>query len=139
MHAGAPNFIMAECSSYMKADGSIAPLDDAAKKAFMDKVDELSEQALRVLAIACVHVGKDLPFDSEDETDAKFGKLLKATCARTGKVRPIPYTLHPNPEPCAHWHGAARICSPVLCDFACGEASDVHACMHPSIHASIHN
>ena len=64
MHAGAPNFIMAECSSYMKADGSIAPLDDAAKKAFMDKVDELSEQALRVLAIACVHVGKDLPFDS---------------------------------------------------------------------------
>merc|ERR1719310_1986606 len=83
---GAPNFIMAECSSYMKADGSIAPLDDAAKKAFMDKVDELSEQALRVLAIACVHVGKDLPFDSEDETDAKFGKLLKATCARTGKA-----------------------------------------------------
>ena len=97
MHAGAPNFIMAECSSYMKADGSIAPLDDAAKQAFMDKVDELSEQALRVLAIACVHVGKDLPFDSEDETDAKFGKLLKATCARTGKVLPGPYTLHPKP------------------------------------------
>ena len=97
MRAGAPNFIMAECSSYMKADGSIAPLDDAAKQAFMDKVDELSEQALRVLAIACVHVGKDLPFDSEDETDAKFGKLLKATCARTGKVLPGPYTLHPKP------------------------------------------
>ena len=97
MHAGAPNFIMAECSSYMKADGSIAPLDDAAKQAFMDKVDELSEQALRVLAIACVHVGKDLPFDSEDETDVKFGKLLKATCARTGKVLPGPYTLHPKP------------------------------------------
>ena len=98
MHAGAPNFIMAECSSYMKADGSIAPLDDAAKQAFMDKVDELSEQALRVLAIACVHVGKDLPFDAEDETDAKFGKLLKATCARTGKVLPKPYTLYPTPQ-----------------------------------------
>ena len=98
VHSGAPNFIMAECSSYMKADGSIAPLDDAAKKAFMDKVDELSEQALRVLAIACVHVGKDLPFDAEDETDAKFGKLLKATCARTGKVLPKPYTLYPTPQ-----------------------------------------
>ena len=28
---------------------------------FMDKVDELSSQALRVLAIACVHLGLDLP------------------------------------------------------------------------------
>jgi len=83
---GAPNYIMNECTSYMTADGTVMPLDAETKKKFMDKVDELSEQALRVLAIACNHLGKELPFDSEEETDAKFGKVLGATCTLTGRV-----------------------------------------------------
>jgi len=83
---GAPNYIMDECSSYMSADGTVKPLDDETKQKFMDKVDELSSQALRVLAIACNHLGTELPFDSEEETDEKFKKIVKHNCALTGRV-----------------------------------------------------
>jgi hypothetical protein len=43
----------------------------------MDKVDELSEQALRVLAVATVKIGPVLPYGDDEDTDAKFAKLVK--------------------------------------------------------------
>jgi magnesium-transporting ATPase (P-type) len=48
----APNFIMEVCTQYLAADGSVQPLTQALKDTHMAKVDELSEQALRVLAMA---------------------------------------------------------------------------------------
>ena len=42
----------------------------------LDKVDELSEQALRVLAVATRNIGGKLPFDSEADTDVKFAKIV---------------------------------------------------------------
>ena len=54
---------------------SVKPLDAAGKKAVLDKVDELSEQALRVLAVATRNIGGKL-FDSEADTDVKFAKIV---------------------------------------------------------------
>ena len=73
---GAPNYILDKCNSYMTADGSVKPLDAAGKKKVLDKVDELSEQALRVLAIATRPLGKSLPFNPEADTDVKFAKIV---------------------------------------------------------------
>ena len=73
---GAPNYILDKCTSIMDADGTVKPLDAAGKKAVLDKVDELSEQALRVLAVATRNVGAKLPFDSEADTDVKFAKIV---------------------------------------------------------------
>ena len=73
---GAPNYILDKCNSYMAADGSVKPLDAAGKKKVLDKVDELSEQALRVLAIATRPLGKSLPFNLEADTDVKFAKIV---------------------------------------------------------------
>ena len=73
---GAPNYILDKCNSYMSADGSVKPLDAAGKKRVLDKVDELSEQALRVLAIATRPMGKTLPFNMDADTDVKFDKIV---------------------------------------------------------------
>jgi P-type Ca2+ transporter type 2C len=73
---GAPNYIMEKCTKYITADGSVKPLDDAVKKKIMSTVDDLSEQALRVLAVATKNVGGKLPFDTEQDTDVKFAKLV---------------------------------------------------------------
>jgi magnesium-transporting ATPase (P-type) len=73
---GAPNYIMEKCTSYMAADGSLVPFDEAAKAEFTAKVDELSSQALRVLAIATKDLGASLPYGEEEETDTKFGKIV---------------------------------------------------------------
>ena len=74
---GAPKYIMEKCTKYMDKDGQELPLDAAAKQGFMDKVDELSEQALRVLAVATVKIGPALPYGDDEDTDAKFAKLVK--------------------------------------------------------------
>ena len=73
---GAPNYIMEKCTSYMAADGSLVEFDEAAKAEFTAKVDELSSQALRVLAVATKDLGAKLPYGEEEETDAKFGKIV---------------------------------------------------------------
>jgi len=49
---GAPNYVIDKCSTYLDADGVEQTLDEANKKIYMDKVDELSSCAFRVLAIA---------------------------------------------------------------------------------------
>jgi Ca2+-transporting ATPase len=73
---GAPNYILEKCSSYMAADGTIKPLDAAGKAAISAKVDDLSSQALRVLAIATKTFGKTLPFNDDSDTDEKFAKIV---------------------------------------------------------------
>lgn len=87
---GAPNYIMDQCTTYMAADGTVTPLDDAMKKSIMDKVDELSSQALRVLAIATVNMGAELPWGPDDETDAKFAKIVGSLtlCGLTAAIDP---------------------------------------------------
>jgi P-type Ca2+ transporter type 2C len=74
---GAPNYIMDKCTKYIDRDGNEIDLDHAAKTRFMNKVDELSERALRVLAVATVKIGATLPYDENEDTDVKFAKLVK--------------------------------------------------------------
>jgi magnesium-transporting ATPase (P-type) len=53
----------------MAADGTVTPLTADGKEKLMAKVDELSKQALRVLAIATRTMGPNLPFG--DEADGR--------------------------------------------------------------------
>jgi len=87
---GAPNFIMEKCTTYMAADGTIKHLDAATKQAYMDKVDDLSSQALRVLAVATIGLGSRLPFNEEADTDEKFGLVVKGLtlCGMCASIDP---------------------------------------------------
>jgi len=87
---GAPNFIMDKCTKYMQEDGTVVALDDAIKKAYMDKVDDLSNQALRVLAIATKDIGTSLPFEEDDDTDTKFGMIAEGLtlCGMCASIDP---------------------------------------------------
>jgi len=76
---GAPNYILDVATSYLTADGKVEPLTQAMKEKTLAKVDELSEQALRVLAIAYSPLAT-LPYDEADEdlsADDKFMALKK--------------------------------------------------------------
>merc|ERR1712195_298440 len=80
---GAPNFIIdkvhaGRCTHYIAADGSELPITDAIREAYMLKVNELSEQALRVLAIATRKLGpSDATFGAEGlDTDDKFKNIV---------------------------------------------------------------
>merc|ERR1719482_2302418 len=57
---GAPNFIMDACSTWTLPDGTAEPLTDETKAKIMTTIDDLSSQALRVLAVA-VSVHQKLP------------------------------------------------------------------------------
>ena len=54
---------------------------------FMDKVDELSSQALRVLAIACVHLGLFHPPSPSPSASASLSPYLSLCC---GPIRTRP-------------------------------------------------
>merc|ERR1712195_234015 len=81
---GAPNFIIdsealhpGRCTHYIAADGSELELTDEIRAAYMKKVDALSSQALRVLAIA---TRKNVPFAAFGaeglDTDDKFKNIV---------------------------------------------------------------
>jgi len=72
---GAPNYIMDKCTKYIAADGSVQSLTKEIRDMYNTKVDELSDRALRVLAVASKPLGSSLPYYEEDETDAKFAKM----------------------------------------------------------------
>jgi len=74
---GAPNYILENCTQYIDSEGNIKPLDEAGKELVMQSVDDLSSQALRVLAVAIRPLEK-LPFDEScDEVEEKFEALSK--------------------------------------------------------------
>lgn len=73
---GAPNYIIEKCTNYMTADGSVRWLDADTKKRFMNKVDELSSRALRVLAVATRNFNGYLPYYEDSDVDAKFAKMV---------------------------------------------------------------
>jgi magnesium-transporting ATPase (P-type) len=63
---GAPNFILESCATWTKPDGSVAALTAEDKAATFEVIDKLSDQALRVLAIA-VRFIPELPYDPKDD------------------------------------------------------------------------
>ncbi|TMW56157.1 hypothetical protein Poli38472_008805 [Pythium oligandrum] len=72
---GAPNYILKNCTRYCQTDGTFAPLTDEQSAQVMEAVDELSSNALRVLAIAIQPLG-DLPYAPEcEDIDEKFAAL----------------------------------------------------------------
>jgi P-type Ca2+ transporter type 2C len=75
---GAPNYNMDVCTSYLSADGKVEPTTEAIKQSTIAKVDNLYQQALRVLAIA-YRPFNPLPHDENDEDMSPDDKFL-ATC-----------------------------------------------------------
>ena len=73
---GAPNYILDKCTTYLAADGSIQPMEDSDKLAFLDKVDELSSRALRVLAVATRPLGRSLPLDEDTKPEELFSTIV---------------------------------------------------------------
>jgi magnesium-transporting ATPase (P-type) len=75
---GAPNFIMDACATWTQPDGSVQPLTATDKDGIMQTIDDLSSEALRVLAVAVVPL-KELPYtEAQDlDSDAKFQLLKK--------------------------------------------------------------
>ncbi|DBA00055.1 TPA: hypothetical protein N0F65_003721 [Lagenidium giganteum] len=69
---GAPNFILQNCTQMVKRDGTITKLTASDLAMALAAVDELSSQALRVLAVAIKPMPR-MPFaHSEDDIDRKF-------------------------------------------------------------------
>jgi len=85
---GAPNWIIQNCSSILREDGSIAPLSEAEKQQINAQVvDAYSDLALRVLAVAvgCI---QQPPLDIENEdisVEEKF-EALKSGLTLCGMV-----------------------------------------------------
>ncbi|KAJ0389142.1 hypothetical protein ATCC90586_011735 [Pythium insidiosum] len=72
---GAPNYILKNCTRFCQTDGSIVTLTDEQRNEIMEAVDDLSSQALRVLAVA-IQPLSELPFGPDcDDIDEKFTKL----------------------------------------------------------------
>lgn len=72
---GAPNYILDNCTRYCRTDGVMVPLSDTQRKQIMDAVDNLSSQALRVLAVA-IQPLSNLPYAPDcDDADDKFASL----------------------------------------------------------------
>jgi Ca2+-transporting ATPase len=49
---GAPNFVLEFCTHILRQDGKTASLSEDEKKTILSKIDDLSSEALRVLAVA---------------------------------------------------------------------------------------
>jgi Ca2+-transporting ATPase len=62
---GAPNYVLDACTSMLGPDGEIVPLNAAGRKQLLSVVDELSSQALRVLAMAFAPMDAE-PYRKED-------------------------------------------------------------------------
>jgi potassium/sodium efflux P-type ATPase len=74
---GAPNYILENCTQYVDSEGNVQPLDEAGKAHVMNAVDDLSSQALRVLAVAIRPLDK-LPYSEDcDDVEEKFAALSK--------------------------------------------------------------
>ena len=62
----------------LMADGSLKTLTEADKAGILLKVDELSSQALRVLAIAVKPLrSPELPYDEDGEVEDKFAAIVE--------------------------------------------------------------
>lgn len=72
---GAPNFILNNCTEFVRTDGSISTLRESDRRAILNSVDNLSSQALRVLAVA-IRPLSALPYDQDEEdVENKFDAL----------------------------------------------------------------
>ncbi|HWR55899.1 MAG TPA: heavy metal translocating P-type ATPase [Negativicutes bacterium] len=73
---GAPDTIINHCSHYL-ANGAVVPLDDDTRRKFLKKNDEMTGQALRVLAVAYkqLETGTEYP-DEGLEQNLVLGGLL---------------------------------------------------------------
>ena len=85
---GAPNYILEACTTYLDEDGKVVPLDEANKKRLYEKVDELSGQALRVLAISCRPLD-ELPYADDGEVEDKLTAVLDGGLQFIGLVASI--------------------------------------------------
>merc|ERR1719301_496130 len=88
---GAPNYIIDSCTTWLTPEGTEAKLTEEVKASTMQVIDDLSGQALRVLAVAVKPMPK-FPFDEKDEdlsSDDKFKAILNTGLHFMGLVASI--------------------------------------------------
>jgi len=74
---GAPNYIVKNCTQFLRSDGSIGMMHPGERHNVLDAVDALSSQALRVLAVAIRPLAK-IPFPADEEdVEVKFEALCQ--------------------------------------------------------------
>eukprot|EP01138_Halocafeteria_seosinensis_P007500 gb/GECG01007666.1/.p1 GENE.gb/GECG01007666.1/~~gb/GECG01007666.1/.p1 ORF type:complete len:1185 (+),score=147.29 gb/GECG01007666.1/:1-3555(+) len=76
---GAPNYVVKKCTNALYRDCKFGKMDESRQNQVVEAVDELSSQALRVLAFAIKPL-KELPYDPEDsniDAEDKFDMLVK--------------------------------------------------------------
>ncbi|GAB9472952.1 Potassium/sodium efflux p-type atpase, fungal-type [Globisporangium polare] len=74
---GAPNYIVKNCTQFLRMDGSIGMMHPSDRHNVLDAVDALSSQALRVLAVAIRPLTK-IPFAADEEdVEVKFEALCQ--------------------------------------------------------------
>ncbi|KAG7397394.1 Cation transporting ATPase, C-terminus [Phytophthora boehmeriae] len=74
---GAPNYILRNCTSFCRKDGTFETLTKAQRDEISEAVDALSSQALRVLAVA-IQPMAELPYPQDcDDVDEKFAALSR--------------------------------------------------------------
>lgn len=74
---GAPNYILKNCAQFLRTDGNFTMMLPEDREGILEAVDELSSQALRVLAVAIRPMQK-LPFSEvEDDAEVKFEALCE--------------------------------------------------------------
>ncbi|KAF1326227.1 Potassium/sodium efflux p-type atpase, fungal-type, partial [Globisporangium splendens] len=74
---GAPNYIVKNCTQFIRADGTIVMMHPNDRHNVLEAVDALSSQALRVLAVAIRPMAK-LPYsDLEEDIEVKFEALCQ--------------------------------------------------------------
>lgn len=71
---GAPNVVLTRCTQIARGSGEIASMTALDRATILDAVDELSSQALRVLAVA-INPLAHLPFADGAELDDKFAAV----------------------------------------------------------------
>ncbi|KAL4099788.1 hypothetical protein PRIC1_007587 [Phytophthora ramorum] len=72
---GAPNYIVDNCTRFCQANGTISSVSDERRQEIADAVDNLSSQALRVLAVAINPLTR-IPYAADcDDVDEKFAAL----------------------------------------------------------------
>jgi potassium/sodium efflux P-type ATPase len=76
---GAPNYILDACARWATNDGTLQPLSEEVRSSILGTIDDLSSQALRVLAVA-VRPLSQLPFDMDKAEDISADEKMEHLC-----------------------------------------------------------
>ena len=85
---GAPQYVVDQCTRVLGPDGVVVPMDPNQRQSLLAVVDDLSAQALRVLAIGYTPFDT-VPYEKEKEQADGTAASPSASSAQSGAGRPL--------------------------------------------------